>query len=342
MPVLTYDALLDLSTRLLRAMGARASDAEQVAEHLATANLAGHDSHGVVRLVQYRDHVRQGKVRPQAALEVVRRSGATALLDGNFTWGQVAARKAMELAISMAESSGVAAVAVRNVYHVGRVGTYPLLAAEKGLVAQVFCNGHGVCRVAPWGGTEPRLATNPLAVALPTRHEPILVDITTSVVAEGKVRVARNAGKAIPEGWVLDRKGRPTTNPEDLYAGGSLLPLGGREGHKGYGLSIVVDVLGGLLSGSGCGLLTSNVGNGLFISVADPAAFVGREEFLDRIEELVAYLRSSPRLPGVAEILLPGEPELRAAERRRREGVEVDEGTWGQIRALAGELGVEV
>jgi len=195
--------------------------------------------------------------------------------------------------------------------------------------------------VAPWGGTEPRLATNPVAVAIPTRAEPLLVDITTSVVAEGKVRVSRNANREIPDGWVLDSEGRPTTNPADLYEGGSLLPLGGREGHKGYGLSIIVDLLGGALSGAGCGTMTEKVGNGLFIQLTDPECFCAREEFLDHVERFTEYLKSSPLKEGVEEILLPGEPEQRTAALRREQGLEIDDGTWSQLLELAKGLGVE-
>ena len=248
----------------------------------------------------------------------------------------------VELGISKAQENGIAALSLRNCYHVGRVGVYPLAAAERGFIAQVHCNGHGVCRVAPWGGTEPRLATNPIAIAIPTRAEPLLVDITTSVVAEGKVRVSRNAGREIPEGWVLDSDGRPTTNPADLYEGGSLLPLGGREGHKGYGLSIVVDLLGGALSGAGCGTMTEKVGNGLFIQLTDPGCFCEREEFLDQVDRFTEYLKSSPLKEGVDDILLPGEPEQRTVARRREQGIDIDDGTWGQLIELAGTLGVEM
>jgi uncharacterized oxidoreductase len=340
MPRFSLDALHSLSRGVIEALGTRPEDAEIVAAHLVSAHLAGHDSHGVIRLVQYRDHARSGKVVPAARVETLRESETTALLDGHFAWGQVIARRAVELAIDKAAKHQVAAVSVRNAYHVGRVGVYPLLAAERGYLAQVHCNGHGVVRVAPWGGTEPRLATNPIAIAVPTRSRPILVDITTSVVAEGKVRVARNAGKRLPEGWVLDRHGRPSTDPADLYSGGSLLPLGGREGHKGYGLSVIVDLLGGALSGAGCGTLTERIGNGLFIQVTDPEAFTDREELYDRIDELVAYLKSSPCREGVAEILLPGEPEERLAAERARSGIEVDDVTWAQVAVLACELGV--
>lgn len=167
-----------------------------------------------------------------------------------------------------------------------------------------------------------------------------MIDITTSVVAEGKVRIARNANRAIPEGWVLDRNGQATTDPADLYDGGTLLPLGGREGHKGYGLSIAVDLLGGILSSAGCGVMTKEIGNGLSIQVTDPEAFEDREAFLDRVEAYLAYLRSSARRPGIDRILLPGEPEQEVSARRLLEGIEIDEGTWSQVGEVAKQLGV--
>ncbi|MCH2366028.1 MAG: Ldh family oxidoreductase [Planctomycetes bacterium] len=336
------EVLLELSAALIEAMGSPGEDALIVGRHLVEAQLAGHDSHGLIRLPQYHAHVLEGKVKPGARVEIIRETPTTALLDGHYTWGQVTAMQAIELGISKAEENGIAALSLRNCYHVGRVGVYPLAAAERGFIAQVHCNGHGVCRVAPWGGTEPRLATNPIAIAIPTRAEPLLVDITTSVVAEGKVRVSRNAGRKIPEGWVLDSDGRPTTNPADLYEGGTLLPLGGREGHKGYGLSIVVDLLGGALSGAGCGTMTEKVGNGLFIQLTDPSCFCEREEFLDQVDRFTEYLKSSPLKEGVDDILLPGEPEQRTAARRRKQGIDIDDGTWGQLIELAGTLGVEM
>ena len=339
MPRLEPEALLELCLEILRKLRAREQDAMIVASHLVDANLAGHDSHGLIRLVQYHKHVEEGKIVPEAEIEVLRETPTTALLDGNYTWGQVVAKRMVDLALEKASRQSLAAVSVRRCYHVGRVGVYPLMAAERGFVAQLHCNGHGVARVAPWGGTEPRLATNPLAVAIPTTGRPVVVDITTSVVAEGKIRVARNASRPIPEGWILDQQGCSTTDPADLYHGGSLLPLGGREGHKGYGLSVVVDLLGGVLSGAGCGFLTEEIGNGLFLQVTDPAAFGEREVFLARVEKFLDYLRSSPRKEGVEEILLPGEPEERTAA-RRRSGIEIDDTTWSQVRDLAKGLGL--
>lgn len=335
------DRLIDFLQRIFTALGTPAEGAMEVAEHLTGANLAGHDSHGAIRVKQYVDHAASGRVRPAARPIVVRERPATALVDGNHAWGQVTAGHAVDLAIAKARAQGAAAVCVRNCYHVGRVGVYPLRAALEGLVCVIFANGHGVARVAPWGGTQARLATNPIAAAAPSRGHPILLDITTSVVAEGKVRLAKNEGRAIPEGWVLDRDGRPATDPSALYDGGTLLPLGGREGHKGYGLSVFCDLLGGVLTGAGAGVMTESVGNGLFIQVADPRAFGDIDEFLARTEAFTAYLKSSAAKAGVDEILLPGEPEMLAAARRRREGLVIDDATWAEVAAAARRLGVE-
>jgi uncharacterized oxidoreductase len=336
-----HDDLVRFLTDAVAAMGSPRAHAAAVAEHLAGANLCGHDSHGVIRLKQYRDHVREGRIDPAAEPRVLIDRPSTALLDGNRAWGQVAAGRAMDVAIEKARRSSVSAVSVRGAYHIGRAGVYALEAARRGFIAQLWCNGHGIARVAPWGGLDARLATNPIAIAVPATGQPVLVDITTSVVAEGKVRLARDAGKPIPEGWVLDARGAPATDPAALYAGGTLLPLGGREGHKGYGLSLVVDLLGGILSGAGAGLMTREVGNGLFIQATDPEAFGPREEILERIEEFLRYVRSARPAPGVAEILLPGEPEARIEAERRRDGIPIPGPIWAEATAVARELGVE-
>jgi uncharacterized oxidoreductase len=340
MPRFRPDDLLSTCRTIIERLGATPEDALTVADHLVGANLVGHDSHGVLRLVQYAAHVREGKIDPRARVKLVRETATTAVIDGNASWGQVVAKEAFDRAITKARTHGIAAICVRNCYHIGRVGVYPEAAAEKGFIAQVHCNGYGVARVAPWGGTEPKLATNPIAIAIPTRGDPVVVDVTTSVVAEGKVRLAKAAGRPVPEGWVLDRNGVPTTQPGDLYDGGSLLPLGGREGHKGYGLGVIVDLLGGVLSGAGCGFLSKDFGNGLFIQVTDPAAFEERDTFLARVTQYLDYLRTSALRPGVERILLPGEPERIVSERRRREGLEIDDGSWKQVIGVGESVGL--
>jgi uncharacterized oxidoreductase len=199
--------------------------------------------------------------------------------------------------------------------------------------------------VAPFGGSDGRLATNPLAFACPGPERPILIDITTSVVAEGKVRLKRNAGQAVPEGWLLDNQGRPTRDPADLYTDprGALLPFGGIVGHKGYALGVMVDILSGALSGAGCSYSsTCRLGNAMFFTVVDIEKFVSREEFLEQVGVLERHVKASPPAAGFTEILMPGEPELREEERRLREGIFVDEETWRQFEECARGLGVQL
>ena len=225
----SYETLHAFSIAVLTAAGAPAGHAAAVADHLIDANLAGHDSHGAHRLMQYTDAIADGGIDPQASPRTVRDGTTTAVLDATGVFGQVAGLAAAELAIAKASAHGTAVVGVRGANHVGRAGVYALKIAEAGLVGQVFCSGRGAGIVAPWGGTTPLLSTNPIAVplmsarlAVPTAGEPILVDITTSVTAEGKVRVARYAGKELAPGQILDRDGNPSTRPDDLYEGGSI------------------------------------------------------------------------------------------------------------------------
>ena len=343
MPTFQAPELMDIACRLLEAIGATSEEARIVGDHLVCANLAGHDSHGMIRIPQYYAHAKEGRLALGQEIRVERDTSTTAIIDGASTWGPVVATRAVDLAIEKASAHALAAVAVKHCYHVGRVGVYPLRAAERGFIAKVWCNGHGIARVAPWGGTEPRMGTNPISIAIPTSGAPLLVDITTSVVAEGKVRVAKNKGASVPDGWLLDKEGQPTNDPNDLYAGGSLLPFGGSVGHKGSGLSLVVDLLGGALTGDGCGAMPGvPIGNGLFIELVDPTAFLSRSEYSGRVDEFIAYVTSSKPKPGIERILLPGEPERVTEEARRRDGIPLDEETWRQVNQVAAELGVEI
>ncbi|QDU59817.1 putative oxidoreductase YbiC [Planctomycetes bacterium Pan216] len=343
MPTLSFEATRDVARSLLGEMGAPTDHASIVADHLACCHLAGHDSHGLIRLPQYHRLVCEGQIVTTTEPRLEKETASTALIDGCWTWGQVVAKKATSVAMEKARSSGLAVVSARDCNHIGRLGAYALEAAEQGFVAKVWCNVHGIVRMAPWGGLDPRFGTNPLAIAIPRRGKPIVVDITTTAVAEGKVRLARNRGVDIPEGWILDKEGNATTNPADLYDGGTLLPFGGPLGHKGYGLALVVDLLGGALTGSGCGAMPGvRVGNGITVEVLDPGAMGDREEFLDRVESFVEYVQSSRPKPGVESILLPGEPEFRTEESRRRDGIVIDDGTWEQLGQVAADLGIKL
>ncbi len=346
MPRVSPEELERFVTRALESTGTPSAAARIVANHLVESNLSGHDSHGVMRLKQYLDHVARGDVQPAAEPKVVHETSTTAVVDGGQTWGPVVAGFAMEVAIRKAWEHAIAAVSVRGAYHAGRIGVYPRQAALEGLVGIAFCNVRGVARVAPWGSTERRLTTNPIAIAVPTEADPIVVDFATSAVAEGKVRLAKTDGKKVPLGWCQDAQGNFTDDPNSVYEDGALAPLGGDQGHKGYSLSVAMDLLGGILSGAGCGLMTgggrmaTGYGNGLLLEAIDPAAFCDPAEFRRRITEYTEYLKSARVKRGHEEILIPGEPELRQAAKRRKQGVEIEAGVWAQLEEIGASLGI--
>jgi uncharacterized oxidoreductase len=310
--------------------------------------LAGHDSHGVLRIPQYVAAVRDGRIRPGARGTVVHDSTAGVLLDGQLGFGQVIARDAMILAIQRARTTAVCAVSVFRSGHVGRLASHTLLAAAEGMIGMLLVNAGGSGQlVAPFGGVAPRLATNPISIAVPSPENspPLVLDIATSVAPEGKLRAYRQRGEQVPEGWIIDHSGRPTTDPNDFYdrPPGALLPLGGPAGHKGFGLGFMIDILTGGLSGAGCSRPNAQAeGDGLFVLAIDVRRFSPLADFQSRVAELVWHVKSSPPAPGFAEVQVPGEYEQREIERRRRERIFVDETTWSEILAIANELGVKI
>ena len=347
MPTFTPEHLTDAASRALASAGVPADEAQTIARSLVASNLLGHDSHGVLRLPQYLGMIRDGTVRPGAPVTVARETSCTALVDGNYGFGQVVARRAMEIAIEKAATHGTSAVAVRHASHVGRLGEYTAMAADHGMIGMAMINNHGggLC-MAAWGGISRRLSPNPLSFAIPMDEgDPIVLDMTSSVCAEGKLRVMRNQGRAVPEGWVIDAQGRATTNPADFYGPpqGALLPIGGPVGYKGSGLCLVMDILAGALSGAGCSGSSDVMGlQGVFLTVTDVACFVTPEEFRREVRDFIRYLKDSPKLPGVGEILIPGEPEFREQRRRLQEGIAVDAETWRQIVEAAGTTGLDL
>ncbi len=337
MPRFRPEVLRDVGYELFVAAGCTAADARTVVDHLVESNLFGHDSHGVIRYPEYIRAIREGRYQASANPEVVRDTPCTAVVDAHWALGQIGARFATELAIEKARQQGVATVSLRNTCHIGRVGAYPLMAARAGTLAQIFANGgHFGGQVAPFGGIDGRLCTDPLAFAAPRREaDPILLDMTTSVVAEGKVRVASYRGDEVPEGWLIDSEGLPTRDPSAFRADppGSILPLGGVAAHKGYGMAFMVELLGGSLSGQGCTRGAPVVAsNGVLLTVYHIESFTDLETYYDEVEALLEHVRSSRLAPGFEEILVPGEPEFRSAQKRQSTGIEVDSKTWSMIR----------
>ncbi len=347
MPRFTPPELREVGYSLFRAAGCREEDVKAVVDHLVESNLFGHDSHGAIRFYEYARAIREGRFQPTAEPKVVRDHPAVAVVDAGGAMGQVGATLATELAMEKARRCGLGTVALRNTSHIGRVGAYPLAAARQGFVSQIFVNaGQLGYQIAPFGGIDGKLSTNPLGFAAPRRQaEPIMVDMTTSVVAEGKVRLALNRGVQVPEGWMIDANGEPTVEPADFKGDppGAILPLGGVAAHKGTGLSLMVEVLGGALSGLGCAAGSRTmVSNGVLLNVYNIDHFVDREDFLDELEGLITHVKSSRLAPGFDEILVPGEPEFRNAQRVERDGIEVDETTWSTICEEAGYLGLKL
>jgi uncharacterized oxidoreductase len=344
MPTLRHELLEALARDIFQAIRVPPAGAAWMAQLLVGANLRGHDSHGVIRVPQYIASWRTGEANPTADPQIVQQGPATALVDGQLGFGQIVARRGMEVAMEKAAGMGVSAVGIFNCNHIGRLADYTEMALERDMLAILTVNAGGAGqRMAPWGGRAPRLSTNPIAFACPTGNAaPISFDIATTVAAEGKVRVKRNRRERLPLGWVLDAEGQPTTDPNALYGNppGTILPAGG---HKGYCLALMIEILSGILAHGGYS--TEQPGpilNGVFVFVVDIARFVPAATFRAQVDDLVRYLKTCPTVPGTERILTPGEPEMLTEAERRRSGIFVEDETWGQIAAVARELGVPI
>ncbi len=340
MHIIAVEALNRLTQNILEAAGTPSDLADAVRESLVGANLAGHDSHGVIRLPQYVAAVRAGSVQPAARATIVTEQQATARIDGAWGWGQPAARLGAQTVIRLAANYGVGAATIDRCNHIGRVGEYVEMIARAGMIGVALCNTGAA--VASYGGRERLLGTNPIAIATPRPdgQAPLLLDFATSGVAEGKLRVAQSKGEQVAPGLILDREGHPSQSPADFYAGGALLPLGL---HKGYCLSVMVELLGGALSGMAPSALPQfSNGNGTLMIALNIPSFVPLAQFTDQAAELSARLQSSTTAQGFAEVLMPGDPETRARARRAVEGIPLPEQTWDELQTLAAELQVSV
>jgi uncharacterized oxidoreductase len=329
------------------ALGVPADESEVVAASLVDANLAGHDSHGVIRIAQYAQALNDGVMRSGVTLKIESQTPAVMVCDGQWGLGQVQAHRLLDRLVPMARAIGLAAGTLRQCGHIGRLGEYGEKAAAQGLALFATVNNHGFGRaVAPPGGTKGVIGTNPLCLAAPAGEgPPVVLDIGTSVCAEGKVRVVFNKGIAAPEGWLLDAAGQPTTDPGVLYRDprGTIQPLGGTQAYKGFGLGLLLDMLAGGLSGAPCSRpdIPSRSANAVVFVLFEPARFAGADHFQKEISDLAANVRSNPPARPGATIQLPGDPERRERTRRLAEGITLDDGTWGQLAALAGKLGVQ-
>ncbi len=334
-----------LGLELFTAAGARPDEAALVVNELVEASLMGLDSHGLLRYSDYLGWVRSGQIKPGAPATIVRETATTAVVDCGLNFGQVSAAYIVDLARTKAAQAGTACVVSQNCNHVGRLGAWPQKLAEAGFFGLAFANsprrGHWV---VPFGGREGRLATNPLAYAVPTNGQPVVMDMSTAMIAEGKVRVLLHQGRPLPPGAVIDAAGLPTTDPAAFYGPphGAILPFGGELGYKGFGLSLLVEILGGILGGFPSTKDGAHI-NGFCLLALDPDKFCGRERFQFLMDDLSAYITGTPPLtPGGPDVIMPGTLDFRTRARRLVEGLPLAENIWRLMEQAAADLQVDL
>jgi len=348
MPTVDADQLKAFGSSIFSALDVPTEDAELVSDLLVEANLTGFDSHGVIRIPIYARGIKMGAVKPGAEIKIIRETHSTAAIDGGWNLGQVVAKYAMNVCIEKARKSVVGLVTAKNSQHAGRLNTYAEMAMAQDMIGIASVNSASY--VAPYGGKSKQLGTNPLCFAIPSGKEPPMVlDMATSVWARGKIMVHLARGEELPEGVFMDPDGVSTTDPGWYTKGGVLRNLGGEiAGYKGFGLSLLVEILTGALTEGG----VSNSeeyrsrpfygGNGIFMMAIDVGQITELDAFKKRVDDLLSSVRDSPVAPGYEEILIPGEPERLKKEERLREGIFVEDKTWGDLTALAEELDVEI
>lgn len=344
MLTVTPKTLTDLGQAVLVAIGAPDDIATLVATSLVRANLLGHDSHGILRLARYVGMAQQGRIVPSARPTVVRQVGSMAVVDGRWGFGQASARLGAQTARDLAAASGIGCVSLTQTAHIGRLGDYMEWLAKEGFIGLIMTSGANKGgAVAPFGGRERVFGTNPLAWAAPVGpgRAPLVVDIATSGVAEGKLAVARAKGETVPPGLVIDAEGLPSNDPNSFYTGGALLPFGG---HKGYGLMLMIEIMACVLTGFAppSSAEFAGFGNPTLIVAWEIDHFVPREQFDRQVAELLSRVETSQPADGFTDVLLPGEPEARMLARRQAEGIPLPEETWEELVTLAQSVGVSV
>jgi LDH2 family malate/lactate/ureidoglycolate dehydrogenase len=355
MPLLRFSTveLRRLGVEIFERLGTPREYAELVVDTLIDASLAGHDSHGILYITRYAERIRKGIIDPKSEPEVTSDSPSTAIIDGHWAFGQLTAKKTMEIAIQKAKKTSISAVGAFHCNHIGRLGAYTLLAAENNMIGILMVNSINPS-VQPYGGTSGVLGTNPISVAIPAGEmKPFLLDFATSSVAAGKIWQAAMKGEKIPLGWIVNNDGCETDNPHDfsistptVEGNGRLLTFGARDGHKGYCLAILMEILGGLLTGAGSILDRETVHpneNGILAIVLDIERFTSVETFKKRMDSLFSTIHKAPVDSQFTydQVQVPGEIEWRNREKGLRDGIEIPLHIWKQIVGLAGELGVD-
>ncbi len=340
MPTVSAERLNHIGAALLRAAGASTEEAADVSTGCINANLAGHDSHGIIAIPTYIDRIKAKHIVPGAPFKIVQESPATTVIDGHWGFGFHVNKKAMQLTIDKAKKTNVAATTVFRQSHVGRLAAYPLMAVREGMIGIATADsGRSSKVVAPFGGREARLGTNPISIAVPSDLDgPFYLDMATSAVAAGKISLSAARGEQIPLGWIVGADGKQTTDPTQMRKGGALLPLGGTEGYKGSGLAAMIEVLCGLLTGLGfCVDPTGRHNDGCFMAVFKVDAFRPLQEFKKEVADFARYLKATPPSEGSPGVFYPGEIEHKREQERRKSGIEVEAATWDKLKSLASE-----
>ena len=339
------EKLRDAMRLVVRGFGSAEPEVAAVADNLIEANLTGHDSHGIGMLPRYVHSFLEGCLQPNAHVATLADSGALLRLDGNAGFGQVVGHEAMALAIERAQRHGSCIAALGNAHHLGRIGAWAEQAVAAGLVALHFVNVISRSVVAPFGGADARFGTNPFCAGVPLRgREPLILDFATSVIAQGKTRVAHNKGELVPPDCLIDDRGQPTRNPRYSVIDpiGAILTFGA---HKGYGMAVLCELLGGALA-AGMTQHTHDgtkrrVLNGMLTVLIDPAVLADTAVFESEALAFVDWVTASPPREGFDRVRLAGEPERESRARRLAEGVPVDGTTWSEILDAAASLGVD-
>ncbi len=328
-----------ISRNIFVAAGASRHIAEDVAEILVKANLTGHDSHGVLRVPAYLRGIDAGHLKPAAEPEVLAETANTLRVDGNGSFGHYVSRGSIRRAIEKAKTATSCCVSIVNTGHIGRLGEYAEEAASAGCIALISVGGggRGAGPTVPYGGAQGAFGTNPIAIGVPTGDDsPFIADYATSMIAEGKIQVARSKGIDLPEGCILDKNGMPSVKPADFYDGGALLAFGK---HKGYALAMFTCLLGGL-----AGTFDMEAGrmSGTFMQAIDVNAFTPVEEYQKAVRAFLDGIKTTPPVPGFDEVLVPGDFEARSRAQRLARGIEIPDTIYNQLQACAEKLGISI